>query len=190
MPHIGAAQPPKASEDASEAKTTKPDTLKIGGVFEAIATAEVKYNTEHLKSFVITRLVPHGTTVKKGQNVVWFDSEHLDKELRQAETDLRLSKLSLDDDEFGYKQFLETQRLEREAAERRKRKAQQDYDNFVKVDRQRQLKTAEFNLKSSTASLANAMEELKQLEQMYKEDDLTEESEEIVLKRASAANRS
>ena len=100
---------------------------------------------------------------------------------------MKLSKLTLRDDEFAYKQFLETQRLDTEAAERAKKKAQQDYDNFVKVDRQRQLKSAEFSLKSSAASLENAKEELKQLEQMYKEDDLTEESEEIVLKRAKQA---
>ncbi|MEO2029061.1 MAG: HlyD family efflux transporter periplasmic adaptor subunit [Fuerstiella sp.] len=184
IPRIGDAQEPKATDAASTVKKKKPDTFKVGGVFEAVTASEIKHDTEHLKSFVITRLVPHGTTVSKGQNIVWFKSEDLDKELRKAETELRLSKLTLDDDEFAYKQFQETQRLDREAAERGKRKAQQDYDNFVKVDRQRQLKAAEFSLKGSTASLANAMEELKQLEQMYKEDDLTEESEEIVLKRA------
>ncbi len=81
-------------------------------------------------------------------------------------------------------QFLEAQKLDKEAAQRARKHAQQDFDNFVQVDRDRQIKSAEFNLKSSQASLDNAKEELEQLEQMYKEDDLTEESEEIVLKRA------
>jgi len=168
---IGFADPPAA-------------TLKIAGVFEAVVASDISQNTEHLKSFVISKIVSHGTTVSKGQTVVWFESENLDLEIRKAEVDLRLSGLTLDEEEFSYKQFLETQQLDRDAAKRTKRKAQQDHDNFVKVDRDRQLKTAEFNLKSSAASLANAAEELKQLEQMYKEDDLTEESEEIVLKRA------
>ena len=166
------------------AEAADAEAVTVSGVFEAAIVSEIRQDTEHLKSFVISKIVPHGTTISKGQNLVWFESEDLDREIRKAEVDLRLSKLTLDDDEFSHKQFLETQRLDREAAERAKRKAQQDHDNFVKVDRQRQLKTAEFNLKSSNASLANAAEELKQLEQMYKEDDLTEESEEIVLKRA------
>jgi HlyD family secretion protein len=177
---VGAAGRAKAAE----VEEKNAETVTVSGVFEAVTVSEVRHDTEHLKSFVISRIVPHGSTISKGQNVVWFESENLDREIRKAEVDLRLSRLTLEDDEFVFGQFVETQRLDKEAAERAKRKAQQDHDNFVKVDRQRQLKTAEFNLKSSNASLANAAEELKQLEQMYKEDDLTEESEEIVLKRA------
>ena len=177
---VGADGKAKAADE--EAKNA--NTVTVSGVFEAETGSEIRQDTQHLTSFVISKIVPHGTTVRKGQNVVWFESEELDRQIRTAEVELRLSRLTLDDDEFAFGQFLETQRLDREAAERGQRKAQQDHDNFVKVDRARQLKTAEFNLKSSTASLANAAEELKQLEQMYKEDDLTEESEEIVLKRA------
>ena len=122
--------------------------------------------------------------MKKGQNIVWFDTEAIDKQIKNAETDFQLAKLTKEEDEFNYKQFLETQSLDKAAAERKKKQAQQSFDNFAQVDRERQLKTAEQNLKSSQASLDNAKEELKQLEQMYKEDDLTEASEEIVLKRA------
>ena len=108
----------------------------------------------------------------------------LDKQIKEAEIELRLAQLKLDDDEYAHEQFLETQKLDRAAAELARKKAQQDYDNFVQVDRERQIKSAAYNLKSSQSTLENAKEELEQLEQMYKEDDLTEESEEIVLKRA------
>ena len=182
---VGADGKAKAADE--EAKNA--NTVTVSGVFEAETGSEIRQDTQHLTSFVISKIVPHGTTVRKGQNVVWFESEELDRQIRTAEVELRLSRLTLDDDEFAFGQFLETQRLDREAAERGQRKAQQDHDNFVKVDRARQLKTAEFNLKSSTASLANAAEELKQLEQMYKEDDLTEESEEIVLKRPNSLSK-
>jgi multidrug efflux pump subunit AcrA (membrane-fusion protein) len=67
------------------------------------------------------------------------------------------------------------------------KKARQDHDHFVQIDRPRMTRTAKYNIESSIASLENAQEELHQLEQMYKEDDLTEESEEIVLKRAKRA---
>ena len=177
------ADEPKSASD-KKANEEKPETLKVSGVFEATQSQEVKAGTKHMASLEITRLAAHGAKVSKGQNVVWFDTEPMDKKVKEVETALRLSKLTLDDDEFGYKQFVETQKLDRAAADRAKKAAQQDYDNFVKVDRERQRLDAEFSIKSSTASLANAQEELKQLEQMYKEDDLTEESEEIVLKRA------
>jgi multidrug resistance efflux pump len=46
------------------------------------------------------------------------------------------------------------------------------------------LKSAAYSLKASQQRLEYQEEELRQLEEMYKADDLTEETEEIVLKRA------
>ncbi len=166
------------------ASDVKPENIKVNGVVEAIVAVEVSADTEQIESLEIKKIVPHGTKVNKGQNIVWFETEDIDKKVKDAETELRLAQLTLDDDEFNYEQFIEKQKLDRAAAQRARKQAQQSYDNFVQVDRERQGATAEYNLKSSKASLENAMEELEQLEQMYKEDDLTEESEEIVLKRA------
>ncbi len=173
-----------AEDEPLSASDVAPKVTKVSGVIEAIVSHEISASTEQLDSFKIKQIVPHGTTVRKGQNLVWFETEDVDKKIKEAEIDLRLAKLTLEDDEFSYKQFIETQTLDREAAERSRKYAQQDYDNFVQVDRERDRLAAEFNLQSSRDSLENVMEELAQLEQMYKEDDLTEESEEIVLKRA------
>lgn len=178
-PTFAADEPDSASDKKSAAKN-----VKVSGVFEALNSEEISPHTKHIKSLEIKRIVPHGTKVSKGKNIILLETKEIDKQIKQAETDLRLAKLTLDDDQYAYTQFLETQKLDKEAAERARKQAQQVYDNFVQVDRERQLKSAEFNLKSSQASLENAKEELKQLEQMYQEDDLTEESEEIVLKRA------
>lgn len=178
------AEDVESPSDKKEKEEAKPKTFSLSGVFEAADTKEVALKTEHLTSMEIKRLVDHGKTVSKGQTVVWFQTKDIDEKIEAADTELSLAKLKLDDEEFSYKQFLETQKLDRAAAQRARKNAQQDYDNFVQVDRERQRLSAEFSLKSSKASLDNAAEELKQLEQMYKEDDLTEESEEIVLKRA------
>lgn len=172
-------EPKSASDQASKTKT-----VKISGVFEAIKSIEITPDTEQITSLEIKRIVPHGSTIEEGKNVVLFETEEIDKQIKEAEIELRLAQLKLDDDEYAHEQFLETQKLDRAAAELARKKAQQDYDNFVQVDRERQIKSAAYNLKSSQSTLENAKEELEQLEQMYKEDDLTEESEEIVLKRA------
>ena len=93
----------------------------------------------------------------------------------------------MEEDEAAYVAFKAGQVLDKAAAERALKLAKQAFDNYQQVDRDRSVANANFSLKSAEASLANAMEELKQLEQMYKEDELTEESEEIVLKRAQQA---
>ncbi len=179
-----AADEPKS---ASDAKPKNPDETKISGVLEAVRAEEISANTKQIESFKIKRLVAHGSKVSRGQNVVWFETEEIDKKIKEAQIELQLSKLKLQDAEFSYQQFLAAQALDKAAAQRTRKQAQQDYDNFVKIDRDRQKLNAEFSLKSSQDLLENAMEELEQLEQMYQEDDLTEQSEEIVLKRARRA---
>ncbi len=174
----------RADEEEGSASDVKPKVTSVTGVFEAIVAKEVSAGTEQIKSLKVKKVVPHGTVVKKGQNVVWFESEDVDKKIKEAQEALQLAELTFRDEEFAHEQFVETQKLDRAAAERTFQKAKQDFDNYVQVDHERQIESAKFSLKSSRASLANVMEELKQLEQMYKEDDLTEESEEIVLKRA------
>ena len=58
-----------------------------------------------------------------------------------------------------------------------------DLKRFLENDIDLTKRSAANSLKSSEQTLEYQLEELKQLEKMYKEDDLTEETEEIVLKR-------
>ncbi len=186
---VSAVSATRGDQEEASASDTKPEKAKpkmvtVTGVFEAIHVHKLSADTKEIQSLKIKKILPHGTSVTKDQNVVWFETEDVDKQIRDATAAHRLAELTFKDEEFAYRQFLETQKLEKATADRNHQKARQDFDNYVQVDRERQIESARFSLKNSQASLDNAMEELTQLEQMYKEDDLTEESEEIVLKRA------
>ncbi|WP_342190323.1 HlyD family efflux transporter periplasmic adaptor subunit [Stieleria varia] len=179
------AEPESASDIKPEdAKQAEPKLVKIPGVFEAVQSTELSVDNEHLTTLELSKIVPHGTTVKKGQPVVWFKTEDLDKQLDKAESDLKLAELAMQSEEFSYKQFLKTQELDKQAAKRARDEARNDYDHFVKTELERDIASAHQNLKSNEFSVESAEEELQQLQQMYDEDDLTEESEEIVLRRA------
>jgi RND family efflux transporter MFP subunit len=73
--------------------------------------------------------------------------------------------------------------LNKLSAERKTRIAVEDADQFEKVHREWQEKSAKNSVKYTEDRLAYELEELKQLEKMYEADDLTEETEEIILKR-------
>lgn len=187
VPSVTLPTPVRAEEETKASDDAAPKVTTLSGVVEAAHAVEIVADTEQIESLVVKQIVPHGSKVHKGQSLVSFEREEIDKRIRDAERDLRLSKLTLAGEEFDYEQFRKAQELDRAAAERDRKAARQAYDNFVDVDRDRQAESATFNLKQARASLENTEEELKQLEQMYKEDDLTEESEEIVLKRARQA---
>lgn len=175
-----ADEPPVPVARASEKVT-------ISGVLEAVTSYEIVADTEYLGPFKVRRVLDHGSAVTAGQNLVWFESEAIDKKITEAETAVAVARLALEADEFAHQHALKIEEIGRRKAERARKEAQQAFDNFVAVDRERLLKSAEFDRISARASFENATEELEQLEQMYKEDDLTEESEEIVLKRAKQA---
>lgn len=170
--------------EKQEAVKAKPSPVKIGGVFESAEAEPLTVGTKHISSLIVKKILSHGTMVNSGQPVIWIETEKPDKQIKDAERALRLAELTMSDDDFAYEQFIETQKLDRAAADRSRKAAQQSFDNFTSVDHERQIASAKFSLKLSESSLENVAEELKQLEQMYKEDNLVEESEEIVLKRA------
>ncbi|QEG01768.1 HlyD family secretion protein [Stieleria maiorica] len=174
-------------EKAAPADNAVAEPIKIDGTFEALRQFEVTPGNEHLTQLLIERIVPHGTQVTKEQSLVWFDTEPLDDKIRSAESDLAIARLDLKADEFAHEQFLKQQTLDKAKTRRTRDLAQQAYDNYQRTDRERTIKQAAFSLASSEFSLESATEEYRQLEQMYKEDDLTEESEEIVLRRAKRA---
>ena len=177
----------RAEGEPNSASDSNGEATKLNGVIEAVVSDEISADTEQITTYTIERLVPHGTTIKAGENVVWFDSEPITDMMKAAEIEMRLATICMEEEEFNHKQFVASQKLDRAAAERTWRAAQQAYNNFVKVDRERTIKTQANSLKGSLASLENVKEELEQLQQMYDADELTEESEEIVLKRAKRA---
>lgn len=173
-------------EGAQKTETAKTETPKvtISGVFESEQAAKVKVNLKQAAGVKVKKIVPHGTQVKKGEPVVWFDTEDIDKQLKEAESKYQVAELSMEETKFDFNQFMETQRLDREEAERNWQAAKQAYDAYVEFERKYDIESAEFGLASAKFQLEYAQEDLRQLERMYKEDELTEESEELILKRA------
>ena len=69
------------------------------------------------------------------------------------------------------------------AATRAKTQADEDLKRFFDIEKPDAERTAHFMVKQSGEYLDYAKEELRQLEKMYRSKDLTEETEEIILRR-------
>jgi RND family efflux transporter MFP subunit len=183
------------NEDAEKPASATPGTHKVTserlkievnltGVFEAQQTWPIALQPKNWSSFTVVKAVPHGTRVKRGDTLVQLDMTKIDEQLQDLEHARQLSRLSQRLAETEWSVLQKTIPLDLTAAQRAQRIANEDLSYFMKTDRAYQQASAEFSLKSSQNSLEYAEEELQQLEKMYSADDLTEETEEIILKRA------
>lgn len=184
---------PKGEKSDKSPDKTKPSTVKVEkspikvetsfkGVFEATDMAEVMVKPEVWQSLPVLKAVEAGTKVKEGDVLIEFDPEKIDKAIKEQETDQKMAEISMKIAELDVPLTEKSFPLDMAAAERQIKHAREDFEKWLR-DKQLSIDSANFSLKSSENSLENAKEELKQLEKMYRSKDLTEETEEIILKR-------
>ncbi|MCI0332601.1 MAG: HlyD family efflux transporter periplasmic adaptor subunit [Planctomycetes bacterium] len=178
-----------AKPEAKKRKTLKiePKRLKIDlaldGTFVASKMEEVAFRPEAWTDYEIVEVVAHGQKVRKGETLFKFDSEKLNEAIADLELEQRLNELAILKAEEEMPRMEKTLKLDFAVAERSNQQAKEDFDRYREIDRPMMEKTAEFMVKYYDFMLAYETDELEQLEKMYEADDLTEETEEIVLKR-------
>ncbi len=163
--------------------------VSLKGVFEAEEMTDVFLKPETWGGpmgggmLQIAKAVEQGTVVKKGDLLVQLDTDKIDQAILDLEKDRYLAELSLKQAEEELPILEKSTPIELVAAERAKILADEDLKKFLEIDRPLSEKNAEFSVKTRRNYLDYQKEELKQLEKMYKANDLTEDTEEIILKR-------
>ena len=143
----------------------------------------IAIDPEGWADFTIESIVPHGTAVKKGDILVKFDRESYDRKLEDTKRAVQAQALSLASQELAFQKLEEETALKLAGSKRAQRVASEELAYFTATGRKTQEEEAVDNLESSKRRLEAAQEELKQLKMMYDADDLTEQTEEIILKR-------
>ncbi len=162
-------------------------TLDLDGTFVAQTSEEIVVRPEEWTSsggFIIDRVARHGARVKRGDVLIQFDTTRIDRAIEDLEADLQINQLSLQQSEQSLRALEEFTPIDLEANQRTAQQMEEDKRFYFDHQRPFNLRVIEFNLQSSKNRLEYAEEELRQLERMYEEDDLIEETEAIVLKRA------
>ena len=167
----------------------KPLTIevKLDGSFVADKMEEVELRPEVWTKFKVLEAVKHGAQVSKGDVLVRFDPEDLEKDLSKESIDQRIAELTLMEAEENYPRSKRLAEIRFENAKRSFSQTEEDYEYYKTTDRPFFVEIAKYRLKSSQEQLAAAKEELEQLQQMYEADELTEATEEIVLRRQKFA---
>lgn len=161
--------------------------VQLDAVFESLDMAPVKLETKAWTDLTVLEAVPHGARVKKGDTLVKLDTEKLVEQIREQEQDAPAAVIALETAVAELANLDETTPLKLDAARRSHRVANEELAYYESTGRAQREKSSKFNLKSAEQRLEGTKEELNQLEKMYKADDLTEETEEIILKRQKFA---
>ncbi|MCH7227076.1 hypothetical protein [Haloferula sp. A504] len=138
---------------------------------------------ETWSSFVVETLVDHGTGVKKGERIVLFETEAHERRVEDLQRAVKAKEIAVARQQFDLKKLEEEQAIALEAARRAMEIAAEDLKYFREIGRPAAEAEVEQSLVGARFRVESAAEELKQLKQMYEADDLTEDTEEIILKR-------
>jgi HlyD family secretion protein len=190
----GALADDAAPATRDKAPAVKPPTYKVvpapfrvevalKGVFESAAMTEVLVKPEAWTGgLTVVKAAEPGTAVKPGDVLLTFDREKIDKAIRDLEAEQQLADLAIRQSELELPILERSTPLEMAAAERAKDRTDEDLRKFLATDKPLAVESAQFQVRNAANFLEYAEEELKQLQKMYRKD-LTEETEEIILKR-------
>ena len=185
---------PTTAQPATQPASSKVHTVARGalsiavdgdGQFEAVEPFEVRVRPKvYAAELTVVSATESGAAVKKGDVLLQIDPANLKRDLQQAENDLTLARANL-------KKAQEDVRLGREADRVALAVATQDLANartnlkwLDDVDAPNALKQAEISLKEFKDGIDDQRDELEQLRKMYKTEELTSATADIVVKRA------
>ncbi len=132
----------------------------------------------------------HGTTVSANDVLVKLKAKKLEEKIADTRLALELSSLDYAVAVAEYTFATNIAVMDRTVATNALARLEADFKRYEAKTLALSEKSARFSLLTSQNSLAYAEEELKQLKKMYAADDITEETEEIILQRAThAVNR-
>jgi len=195
IPPLAAADDPQPKKSPDKSDHPKPATVKVEkGPLTAAVTlkglTEAKHAAElsvRLKAWsgplLVAKAVAHGTAVKAGEVLIEFDTDKIDHALRDARQERDLAELNIRQAEEELPVLERQLPIDLAAAERGDTQAREDLKRFTDIEKPFALLAADFELRVVNYYLEDAKDELKQLQKMYRNKDLTEETEEIILKR-------
>jgi multidrug resistance efflux pump len=188
-PGKGKAEAPPPAEELHEVqKGNLTPKLEIESVFEPEAPAEIRFHFDAYQGeMTILSVLPHGYVVKKGDVLLALDPKPIEKVVAAAENDLRVSRATLKKAEAEADLGARADALALEESTNALKDAETALKVFDEVDGKHFLQRIDLTVKSYEDYVSDSREELDQLEKMYKSEELTNATAEIVVRRARRA---
>lgn len=179
--HTAIAEEHTVSEKPFHTKTT------LSAAFLPSESTAIFIKPEAWSDFTITSLVPQGTVVKKGDTLIGIETKHIDKHIAEVEKSRVTAALALAQAKHELAQLEISTPRSLEAYARAEKEATENHTWYTKIGHPKEIEETKRSVERAEFRLEYQLEELKQLKKMYGEDSVTEETEEIILKRTKKA---
>lgn len=166
------AQPAQAAEQPAPAPA--PNTYTISPEYV------IKYKLELGEDITFPEV---GTLIKQGESVIKVDLEALNEAIDEQDRALAATRLELAKLQLAQSQSAVAEQRKLVKAQTKVKRAEEDLTDYTNKFLPQQEKENKAAVWKSENNLIYQKENLRQLERMYKEDQITEESEEIILLR-------
>ncbi|CAN5634813.1 hypothetical protein BH09PLA1_BH09PLA1_33190 [soil metagenome] len=188
------ASAPASGATTAAASTTGLITVKRGdleqkiitsGTFEPIDPFEVRIRPRsYMGELLIVKAAAPGAVVAKGETILELDTTQIRRQIAAAENDRTAAKANLDKAQSDVTLLDEADSLALKLQQQELTNAQNALTWWEKVDGQQILKNAELTVQGAKDSVEDQQDELDQLKKMYKSEELTNATADIVVKRA------
>lgn len=187
---LAACSTPRSDLGASagaSAASTPPAATKSAVLAPANPTAWSYWPEEWNGPLLVLEVVQHGTQVKTGDVLARVDLRDLDEALRTAELDVRSAQVR-------HSGLVERQRIEDESSSSSLAQAraglarsERSHAAWKERDLAFEVRSDEITQRQERSYVEDQVDELAQLEEMYKRDELVNGTEDLVLKRQKRA---
>ncbi len=166
-------------------KGTLTPVLELDAAYEAVESLEVRLRFESTSvDAALQRVAAHGEAVKKGDILLALDRGPLERQAAAAEHELRGARAALAKARADLELGAKADALALAQAENAAKDAVAELKLFDEVEGKHLVLNAELSLKQMEDMVSDQQEELAQLEKMYKGEELTSATAEIVVRRA------
>lgn len=160
-------------------------SIDAQGYIEPVDGLEVRVRPKvYSGELTIASAAANGAQLQKGQTILQIDPAAIDRQIAAAGNEAVAAHATFDraqaDSKLGREQDELAMQIQLEAT----RQAQEAVKWFETVDGPNMLKEVELELKNARANVDDQQDELVELQKMYKSQDLTTDTADIVVKRA------
>lgn len=159
------------------------DTIAPGILLPKRDSKSISFSPRGASAIFLESIIPQGSKVKKGDSVAIADFRALDSSIADYERAINSKRLEVAKLKHALEQQKAISTLRVDKTKLALARSQEDLQDFETKRKARMLAEEEERVNKALRAMSYKEEELNQLTKMYKDDQVAEETEEIILKR-------